>query len=478
MAEREFGSLLRELRADARMTIEELSEASGVSVRAIGDMERGKVSSPQRRTAEALADGLKLAVQDRERFLAAVKTRPRAGALAQLPADLPVFTGRRAELREALALLDRQGQEAQAVVIGAIGGMAGVGKTALALHWAHRIADLYPDGQLWVDLRGFDRGGQVLDPGQVLGGFLRALGVADSRIPAGTDDRAALFRSKLSGRRVLVVLDNARDSEQVRPLLPATAGCLAIVTSRNQLTGLAATHGARTLTLDVWTTEEAKEALARRLGADRVAAEPEATAQILELCGHLPLAVAVVAARAAARPSFALTDVAAELREAHGTLDAFHTLDGVDPRAVFSWSYQALSPAAARLFRLLGLHPGPDLTLSAAASSSPCRRAGSVSCWTSAAPLTWSPSMRRAAGACTTCCALTPPRALRNTMAPPSADRPSTASSIICCTVRTPPTRSSIPSSPRPSSRRLRDRARSSRSFTTGSRRPPGPPVS
>lgn len=368
VAEREFGSLLRELRADARMTIEELSEASGVSGRAIGNMERGKVSSPQRRTAELLADGLQLGDQDRARLLATVKTRPRAGALAQLPADLPVFTGRRAELQQALALLDRQGRETQAVLIGAIGGMAGVGKTALALHWAHRIADSYPDGQLWVDLRGFDRGGQVLDPEQVLGGFLRALGITDSRIPVGTEERAALFRSKLAGRQVLVVLDNARDSEQVRPLLPATPGCLAIVTSRNQLTGLAATHGARMLTLDVWTPTEAREALALRLGEARVGAEPEAVAQILELCGHLPLAVAIVAARAAARPSFALADIAAELQEAHGTLDAFHTLDGVDPRATFSWSYQALSPAAARLFRLLGLHPGPDITLSAAAS--------------------------------------------------------------------------------------------------------------
>lgn len=368
MAEREFGSLLRELRAAARMTLEELSEASGVSGRAIGNMERGKVGSPQRRTAEALADGLQLGEQDRARLLATVKTRPRAGALAQLPADLPVFTGRRAELQQALALLDEQGRQAQAVLIGAIGGMAGVGKTALALHWAHQITDSYPDGQLWVDLRGFDRGSQVLDPGQVLGGFLHALGVTDSRIPAGIDDRAALFRSKLAGRRVLIVLDNARDSEQVRPLLPATPGCLAIVTSRNQLTGLAATHGARTLTLDVWTPAEAREAFALRLGEQRVAAEPEAVAQILRLCGHLPLTVAIVAARAAARPSFALADIAAELREAHGTLDAFHTLDGVDARAAFSWSYQALSPAAARLFRLLGLHPGPDITLPAAAS--------------------------------------------------------------------------------------------------------------
>ncbi|MFB4284956.1 tetratricopeptide repeat protein [Nonomuraea sp. MTCD27] len=368
MAEREFGSLLRELRAAARMTLEELSDASGVSGRAIGNMERGKVGSPQRRTAEALADGLKLSDQDRARLLATVKTRPRAGALAQLPADLPVFTGRRAELQQALALLDEQGRQARAVVIGAIGGMAGVGKTTLALHWAHQITDSYPDGQLWADLRGFDRSGQVLDPGQALGGFLRALGVTDSRMPAGIDDRAALFRSKLAGRRVLIVLDNARDSEQVRPLLPATPGCLAIVTSRNQLTGLTATHGARTLTLDVWTPAEATEALALRLGAARVAAEPEAVAQILQLCGHLPLAVAIVAARAAARPSFALADIATELREAYGTLDAFHTLDGADARATFFWSYQTLSPAAARLFRLLGLHPGPDITLPAAAS--------------------------------------------------------------------------------------------------------------
>ncbi|MFI6818867.1 ATP-binding protein [Nonomuraea sp. NPDC050328] len=362
MTGREFGSLLRQARTDARLTVEELSEASGVSVRAIGDMERGKVASPQRRTAEALADGLRLAEPERTAFLAAVKSRPRAGALAQLPADLAAFTGREAELGQALG--ERRPRTAE---VWTIVGMAGVGKSTLALHWAHRVADRYPDGQLWVDLRGFDRGGQVADPGQVLGGFLRALGVTESRVPAGTDERAALFRSKLAGRQILLVLDNARDSEQVRPLLPAAAGCLTIVTSRNQLHGLAA-HGARSLPLDVWTPAEAEQALALRLGAPRVAAEPKAVARILELCGYLPLAVAVVGARAAARPAFALADIAAELGAADGTLDAFQAADAADPRTAFSWSYRALTPEAARLFRLLGVHPGPDVTLAAAAS--------------------------------------------------------------------------------------------------------------
>ncbi|MFD8221577.1 BTAD domain-containing putative transcriptional regulator [Streptomyces sp. NPDC059697] len=297
---------------------------------------------------------------------------PRAASLpvpAQLPLDLPTFTGRRAELDEVLAPLSSEGRSAETVVISAIGGMAGVGKTTLAVHWAHRVTDRYPDGQLYVNLRGFDPSGAVMRPDEAIRGFLDTLGVPPERVPHGLDAQAALYRSMLAGRRFLVLLDNARDSDHVRPLLPGTPGCLTIVTSRNQLSGLVAAHGAHSLTLRPLDTDEARELLIRRLGAERVAAEQEAVAEIIALCAGLPLALACVAARAATHPHFSLSAIAAELREAHGSLDAFIEADAsADVGAVFSWSSRALSPAAARLFRLLGLHPGPDFTAPAAAA--------------------------------------------------------------------------------------------------------------
>jgi tetratricopeptide (TPR) repeat protein len=297
---------------------------------------------------------------------------PRAAPLpvpAQLPLDLPTFTGRRAELDEVLAPLSSQGRSAETVVISAIGGMAGVGKTTLAVHWAHRVTDRYPDGQLYVNLRGFDPSGAIMRPDEAIRGFLDTLGVPPERVPHGLDAQAALYRSMLAGRRFLVLLDNARDSDHVRPLLPGTPGCLTIVTSRNQLSGLVAAHAAHSLTLRPLDTDEARELLIRRLGAERVAAEQEAVAEIIALCAGLPLALACVAARAATHPHFSLSAIAAELREAHGSLDAFIEADAsADVGAVFSWSSRALSPDAARLFRLLGLHPGPDFTAPAAAA--------------------------------------------------------------------------------------------------------------
>ncbi|MFI6733760.1 AfsR/SARP family transcriptional regulator [Nonomuraea sp. NPDC050451] len=302
-----------------------------------------------------------------------------AGAMvrpAQLPADLAVFAGRRADLAKALALLD--GDALRTVVISAIGGMAGVGKTTLAVHWAHRVADRFPDGQLYVNLRGFDRLGSAMDPAEALRSFLEALGVPPHRIPVAVDVQVGLYRSLLAKRRVLILLDNARDADQVRPLLPSSPGCLVLITSRDRLPGLLATEGALPMTLDLFPAEDARESLARRLGEERVAREPEAVDEIVERCGGLPLALAVVAARAAANPAFPLSAIAAELRETPGTLDAFADGDpAVDVRAVFSWSYRSLSAAAARLFRLLALHPGPDVSAGAAAAlaGEPVRRA-------------------------------------------------------------------------------------------------------
>ncbi|HEX6196682.1 MAG TPA: tetratricopeptide repeat protein [Jiangellaceae bacterium] len=254
-------------------------------------------------------------------------------------------------------------------MITAIGGTAGVGKTALAIHWAHRVADRFPDGQLYLNLRGFDPSGAPVDSATAIRDILDALQVPPQRIPTSPHGQASLYRSMLAGRRMLLLLDNASDAKQVRPLLPGTPGCLVVVTSRSQMSGLATAEGAHTLTLDLPTVTEARQLLARRLGADRVAAEPDATDEIIARCGQLPLALAVVASRAATHPGFPLRVFADDLHQSGGNLDAFTDADATaDVRAVFSWSYDTLNAQAARLFRLLGLHPGPDFTTAAAAS--------------------------------------------------------------------------------------------------------------
>ncbi|MCX5206255.1 tetratricopeptide repeat protein [Streptomyces sp. NBC_00237] len=288
---------------------------------------------------------------------------------AQLPRSLPVFAGRTAEgawLSAVSGAPGRPGPAAAPVVV--ISGAPGVGKTTFAVHHAHRVASSFPDGQLFVNLCGFHPHAPAVDPGNALHGFLTALGVPAPRIPEDTADRSTLFRSLLAERRVLLVLDNARDEHQVRPLLPAGDGCFTLITSRNQLPGLVATDGARPLTLALPSPAEAHQALERRLGTERLAADPTATADIIRLCGRLPLAMAVVAARAELDPSFPLHAIAEDLRHTHG-LDAFTGFDTTtDVRTVFSWSYHSLDEAAARLFRLLALHPGPHITAPAAAS--------------------------------------------------------------------------------------------------------------
>jgi tetratricopeptide (TPR) repeat protein/transcriptional regulator with XRE-family HTH domain len=297
----------------------------------------------------------------------------RDGAVSAVPRQLPAtatgFTGRAAELQALTRILDDGDRTPGTVVISAIGGTAGIGKTALALHWAHQVAGRFGDGQLYVNLRGFDPSGVPASPEEAIRGFLDALGVPPGKIPPQFDAQAGMYRSLVADRKMLIVLDNARDDQQVRPLLPASPGCLVVVTSRSELAGLAATDGARLLSLDVLTRPEAIELLTIRIGADRTRAEPDATAEITGLCACLPLALAVAAARVAAWPSFPLSALAAELRDSASRLDA---LDHGDPsasvRAVFSWSYQQLSGEAARMFRLLGLHPGPDISVPAAAS--------------------------------------------------------------------------------------------------------------
>jgi DNA-binding SARP family transcriptional activator len=286
----------------------------------------------------------------------------------QLPAAVPHFAGR----MDALETLDRLMEPATrtgGAVISVIGGTAGAGKTALAVRWAHQVAERFPDGQLYVNLRGFGPSDTPMTSAEAIRGFLDALQVPADRIPAETGTRAGLYRSVMAGRRMLVVLDNARDADQVRPLLPGSPGCVVLVTSRSQLAGLIAAEGASVLTLDVLSGAEARALLAGRLGTARIEGEPEAAADLADACARLPLALSIVAARAATRPGFPLSALAVELRRGPNPLDRLDTGDPVTSiRAVFSWSYEDLDAAAARMFRLLGVHPGPDVSASAAAS--------------------------------------------------------------------------------------------------------------
>lgn len=277
---------------------------------------------------------------------------------AQLPRAGAVFSGRSAELAE----LERTFGTPVEAPLAVIAGGGGVGKTTVALHWAHRMADRYPDGQLYADLRGFGPEDAPANPLDVLFAFLTALGVPEHRVPPSRDERVALYRSVLAGRRMLLVLDNARDAAQVRPLLPGARGCAVIVTGRGGLAGLVVAEGAHLIRLDAFGAQEAREYLRTRLGSS-ADVDPVALDAVVFHCGGLPLALAVVGARAA---RYSLAAVAAELAEEQG-LDAFSLPgDTNDPRSVFSWSYRHLPGDAAELFRQLALHPGPYVTLDAA----------------------------------------------------------------------------------------------------------------
>ncbi|MFM9630763.1 BTAD domain-containing putative transcriptional regulator [Streptomyces galilaeus] len=286
---------------------------------------------------------------------------------ARLPPDIHGFTGRKAELEWLTAARDAVAGTAGTPAAVWIGGMAGVGKTALAVHWAHRAAGRFPDGHLYAALRGSDPARPAAEPEEALRAMLTALGVPATRMPAGAAALTGLYRTLLAGRRVLVVLDDAAGTEQLRPLLPAAPGCLALVTSRHALPGLIAS-GARPLRLEPPPADDARVMLARLIGADRASAEPGAADEILLRSGRLPLALAVVAERAAAHREIPLADTAAYLRETEGTLDAFTGGATADVRVAFLGSYRLLSPEAARLFRLLPRHGGPGLTPASAAA--------------------------------------------------------------------------------------------------------------
>ena len=373
-----FGRLVRGYRLAAGLTQEELAGRSGLSARAIADMERGRTGRPYPSSVLALAGALDLAASQREQLIRA--SRPAAGGgsmpgpaaaapvARELPPAVSCFAGRAGELAALAGLLEDSRADGGAVVISAIAGTAGVGKTGLATHWAHQVAHLFPDGQLHVNLRGYDPGPPV-SPAEALAGFLRALGVSGRDIPAETEERAGMYRSLLAGRRILIFLDNARDAGQVRPLLPGTASCLTVVTSRDSLAGLVARDGARRIELDALPLTDAVSLLRELVGA-RVEADPGAAAELAGLCCGLPLALRVTAELAAARPQAALAGLAAELSGQRARLELLNA--GGDQatavQTVFSWSDQQLDPAAARAFRLLGLHPGPDVDAHAMAA--------------------------------------------------------------------------------------------------------------
>ncbi|WP_433087435.1 BTAD domain-containing putative transcriptional regulator [Dactylosporangium sp. CA-052675] len=281
----------------------------------------------------------------------------------QLPAPPAVFVGRAGEIAE----LDRVARTGDVMGIAVIGGTGGIGKTSLALHWAHRNIDRFPAGQLYADLRGFDPAGNPVPASVALHGFLEALGVAPAEIPADLPSRAALYRSLVVGRRMLILLDNANSTAQVEPLLPGSPVCMVLVTGRRQFAGLVTAYGARPLALDTLPMHEGQQLLVHHLGRHRATREPQAVAALVAHCAGLPLATSIVAARARIQSGLPLAALAEELADRSARLDALDADDlNADLRAVFSASYQALDPDLMRTFGLLGAAPGPDISLSAA----------------------------------------------------------------------------------------------------------------
>ncbi|MPY62505.1 ATP-binding protein, partial [Streptomyces spongiae] len=303
-----------------------------------------------------------------EAAAASAARRPSRPVPRQLPPPPAAFVGRDDELAALDSLLKEATDADRVLVISAIGGVGGIGKTWLALHWAHEHLDRFPDGQLYANLHGFDPITTPLPASTVVRGFLDALGTDPQEIPADLEAQLGLYRSLAADRRMLVVLDNARDADQVRPLLPGSATCMVVVTCRSHLGALTATHGSRCLALGALPDDEARQVLTRALGQDRTTAEPDAVDALLRRCAGLPLALGIVVARAAARPDFPLSLLAEEIDDATHRLDALTAGDlTTDLRAVFETSYRALDDRTAQVFSLLGLAPGPDISLPAAA---------------------------------------------------------------------------------------------------------------
>ncbi len=358
-----FAELLAAARAATGLTQEELAERAQLSVRAISNLERGEAARPRHATIDRLVAALELTGRDADHFAAVARGRPPVDGVcgpAQLPADLPDFTGRGDELDRLTRMLSADDTDGIRIV--ALDGGGGVGKTSLAVHAAHQVRDRFPDGQLYLDLAGSRA--HPVEPSAALASFLTALGAEPGRRTESLVDRAARYRSMLAGRRVLVLLDDAADAAQVRPLLPAGAGSAVLVTGRTRFADLA---GAVHLVLGELPAAEAVRLFGLIVGTGRVAAEPAAAAQVVAACGRLPLAVRIAGARLAARPGWTVVSLARRLAASRGRLDELRVGD-LAVRASFRLSYDRLDPVPARLFALLGHWPGHDLAVPAAAA--------------------------------------------------------------------------------------------------------------
>jgi tetratricopeptide (TPR) repeat protein/transcriptional regulator with XRE-family HTH domain len=343
-----FGRELRRLRQQRGLSLRDLSRIIGFTPGYLSKVENGRAPSPElARACDATlaADGALVALANAE-----ASVRP-----AQLPAGIRRFVGRDDQLN----LLDAA--EARVVIID---GPPGSGKTTLALRWAHHAVDRFPDGQLYLDLRGHSADERPVEPHVALEEFLTALGVPANGIPSGLDRCSALFRSLVADRKLLVVLDSAADADQVRPLLPAAPGCVVVLTSRERL---AVPRDALRVTLGPMKPAEAQALIRRVIGEERAAAEPAAVDELAARCGFLPLALRIAADRVLAQPHYLVRDLVDEL-DADGRLDVLSTFDSIAVRTVFDWSYRRLDEPCARMFRLVGLHRGPDISTGAAAA--------------------------------------------------------------------------------------------------------------
>ena len=371
-----FAGLLRRLRDDAGLTQEELAEAASLSPRSVSDLERGVNLTARHDTARLLAGALGLTGPQRSLFEAAARGRCPAGevlaagngaaaATRTLPRDIASFTGRAAELAQLAGAVTGAAAAGVGVVgIHAIGGMAGVGKTAFAVHAAHRLAGSFPDGQFFLPLHAHTPGQRPVDPADGLASLLLTAGVGAQQIPPGLAARAGRWRDYLAGKKVLLLLDDAASHEQVTPLLPGTAGSVVLVTSRRHLTALA---DAAAISLDTLAPAEAAALLARLAGRPGLRSGDGPAAEITRLCGYLPLAIGMLARQLHHHPAWTAAGLAAELAAAAGRLELMRA-ENLSVAAAFDLSYQDLTPGQQRLFRRLGVHPGPDIDAYAAAA--------------------------------------------------------------------------------------------------------------
>jgi len=368
--------LLRTLRVGAGLTQEELAEAAQLSYRSISDLERGINLSPRKETMRLLADALHLVGAEREVFEAAARghvrqrNKPASGAVGglatatrTLPRDITSFTGRQSELGRLIGAASQIVEAGGTVSIYAVGGMAGIGKTTFAVHAAHLLADRFPDGQVFLRLHGHTPGQRPVDPAEALASVLQTAGVPAQQIPQGPEARARLWRDYLSGKRMLIVLDDAAGSDQVRPLLPGTAGSLVLITSRRHLTAL---EDAQAVSLDTLRPADAAELFVQLARSGLDPGDP-AVAEIARLSGYLPLAVGMLARQLHHHPGWTAAELAADLAVARDRLELM-TAENVSVAAAFDLSYQDLDDDLQQTFRLLGLHPGTDIDIWAAAA--------------------------------------------------------------------------------------------------------------